>query len=291
MTTRALIYENELLEQLTESFDHARDFALAFALITVEGLNHVIEHLRSCLQRGATGRILIGVDLPTEPAAIEGLDRMQRECNSLKVRVFWPSRKRVFHPKLSIFCSEQGKWSAIVGSANLTNRAMVANYEVSLFVDDQGPVRSCREFFEECFHGGHARIIDGPWLDQYRQNFRLRLQAERALERARLRVLRQRATRRHARSLPKRIRGHRFAFTGKIDDWPRDDRLYPFVRRHGGEIAYKAGSLESADCLVHGQILGGRKTTRKLAAAEKHQVPIISDEEFFEIAKREKRKK
>ena len=46
-------------------------------------------------------------------------------------------------------------------------------------------------------------------------------------------------------------------------DWPRDAKLYPYVKRHGGRIAETAGAMGSANCLVHGEILGGRKNTRK----------------------------
>jgi len=45
-----------------------------------------------------------------------------------------------------------------------------------------------------------------------------------------------------------------------------------------------------ADCLVQGDILGGRKSTQKLDAATRYDIPVITDEEFFRLAKRKERK-
>jgi hypothetical protein len=39
--------------------------------------------------------------------------------------------------------------------------------------------------------------------------------------------------------------------------------------------------MGSANCLVHGEILGGRKSTRKLVKARQLNIPIISEEQFF----------
>ena len=289
---KPLIYEDELIQQLRACLGNAAEFALGMALITQGGLDLVAEDLRDCFERGGLGRILIGIDMPTEPGAIRFMWKLQTEFPSqLKLRVFQSSSRRMFHPKLSLFRSRQGHWSAIVGSANLTNGGLAGNYEASLFVDDQRVARRCLDFFEENFKGGHARRIDATWLDRYEANFQLRAKAMKSLAKARNRVRRLRAKRTQSRPIPWRIRGFKFGFTGKIEEWPREKRLYPFVRRRGGEIASTASSLKSADCLVHGQILGGRKSTRKLAAAENHQIPVIPDEEFFEIAKRERKKK
>jgi NAD-dependent DNA ligase len=86
--------------------------------------------------------------------------------------------------------------------------------------------------------------------------------------------------------MPKSIKGHVFAFTGKIVDWPRDSRLYPYVRRHGGCIANKAASMTSAEYLVHGEILGGRESTRKLEKAHELNIPIITEEMFLRLVGR-----
>jgi hypothetical protein len=41
--------------------------------------------------------------------------------------------------------------------------------------------------------------------------------------------------------------------------------------------------MGSASCLVHGEILGGQKSTRKLVKARPMNIPIITDELFFNL--------
>lgn len=168
---------------------------------------------------------------------------------------------------------------------------VLSRIEKLIYLDDQRAARNCLDYFDENFKGGHTRTIDEQWIDKYRSQFTLRLKAMKALQKARDRVLRLRAKRIASKPVPLRIRGYKFGFTGKIEGWPRDTELYPLVQKLGGLIALRAGSIPSADCLVHGQILGGRKSTLKLNSAEENEVPIISDEDFFEIVAREKKRR
>ena len=88
--------------------------------------------------------------------------------------------------------------------------------------------------------------------------------------------------------VPNRIKGAVFAFTGAIKDWPRVRKLYPLIRRNGGEVVHRAGGLRKAHCLVHGDIYGSRKTTQKLGFARKNGIPVISEDAFFGIVRRER---
>ena len=131
--------------------------------------------------------------------------------------------------------------------------------------------------------GAHARRVDERWLDQYRQLWIERKKTEQ----------RQRRLREKARSLgkpesdaPNRIKGHVFAFTGRIVGWPRTRILYPRVERRGGRVAKSIGS---AECLVHAELLGGRKTTRKLVKARQMNMPIITEEQFLRLIRRKAR--
>ncbi len=42
--------------------------------------------------------------------------------------------------------------------------------------------------------------------------------------------------------------------------------------------------MGSTECLVHAEILGGRKSTRKLVRAHQQNIPIITEEQFFRLA-------
>jgi NAD-dependent DNA ligase len=87
-------------------------------------------------------------------------------------------------------------------------------------------------------------------------------------------------------NLPKRINGHKFAFTGGIPDWPRERVLYPYVKGLGGEIV-RAETIAKADCLVQAE-KGNGETTRKLRGAARFGVPVITEDGFWRIVSREK---
>ena len=270
----------KLLKRIKNEFARASRFYLATALITKSGLDLLYSAIDGALARGCHGSVLFGVDLPSDPQAIGTLCDIQRQYkNSFELRRF-QSGKTFFHPKLSVFLHPGGGKTAIIGSSNLTGGGLDTNYETNVLVDDRKIVRQFLDYYDEHFRGAHARQVDQRWLDKYRK-----LWAERARTDQRQRALREKV--RHLggppQGVPKGIRGHVFAFTGKIADWPRDCRLYPYVRQHGGRIASKAGAMGSAECLVQGEILGGQQSTRKLERAHELNIPIITEEMFFRL--------
>lgn len=149
--------------------------------------------------------------------------------------------------------------------------------------------RQLLKFFDEMFKGSHSRNVSVSWLERYRTTFDSRKKALQALRRSREKVRRLRLTRPNGRPLPKRLLGFTFAFTRGIAEWPRDEKLYPLVRSLGGEVAERPSAIRRADCLVHGNVLRGQQSTQKLDAAIEHGIPIITDEEFFNIVRAEKR--
>jgi len=277
----ALQAEGELLKRFKADLERASEFRLGMALVTESGLDLIHRSIERCLKRGGYGCVLFGVDLPTEPAAIESLYTIQTQHKqNFELRRFEPGRT-FFHPKFSIFVGRAGAMTAIIGSSNLTGGGLGENYETNVLLDDRKVVRQFLDYFEEQFQGAHARRVDQRWLGQYRQLWAERKKAEQ----------RQRTLREKARDLggplaniPNRIKGHVFAFTGKIADWPRHARLYPYVERHGGRVVEKAGAMGLAEFLVHGEILGGRESTQKLVRARQLNIPIITEEEFLKLA-------
>jgi hypothetical protein len=78
-------------------------------------------------------------------------------------------------------------------------------------------------------------------------------------EDARHRSVRLRAPSADCRARPtKRINGYRLAFTGGISDWPRNRRLYPLVRRLGGEIV-EAENISAANYLIQAEQMGDER--------------------------------
>jgi NAD-dependent DNA ligase len=170
--------------------------------------------------------------------------------------------------------------NAILGSSNLTGGGLNGNYETNLLIDGDAVVRQLLEYIEEHLEGAYAKELDRDWLSEYERLWTERKQAEQ-----RQRKLRERTRRlgKPPANVPDKIKGSTFAFTGKIDGWSRD-KLYPYVLRHGGHLARKAESMAKANCLVQGEILGGRESTKKLAKAHERHIPIITEEEFRKLA-------
>lgn len=253
---RALQGEKELLKCLVSRLSHASEFSLGMALVSAGGLAIVGKALESCLARGGRGRFLFGVDLPTDPKAIEVLQAIRKKHpDSFDLRRFQQGR-RPFHAKMSIFVSGS-KRSAIIGSSNLTEGGLRDNHESNLLVEERAAVDSLGLYFEEHFLGAHAQPVDEAWLAEYRQHWKRRKAILKREEHLRATAA---AHAKPAVAAPRRIAGHRIAFTGKIENWPRDRKLYPEVRRQHGEVVLSADEIGSADYLVHGEILGGRKT-------------------------------
>lgn len=282
---KVLQAENELLERFKTELARASKFYLGMALVTKGGLKLVLSSIERCLEKRGHGQVLFGIDLPTDPDAIQSLRALQtRYKGNFEVRRFQPG-KRFFHPKISAFVGRTGARTAIIGSSNLTGGGLLENYETNVFLNNRRVAQKFIDYFEEHFQGAHARRADQRWLDQYRQLWIERKKIEQ----------RQRRLREKAHSLgtppsnvPNRIKGHVFAFTGRIAGWPRK-KLYPYVEHRGGRLAMTARGIGSAECLVHAEVLGGRKITRKLLKARQMNIPIITEEQFLSLMRRKAR--
>src|SRR5205085_424062 len=100
---------------------------IGMALVTNTGLDLIGPSIERCLRNGGKGWVLFGVDLPTEPAAIETLSTLQKQYKKFELRRFQPGRT-FFHPKFSIFIGVSGTKTAIIGSSNLTGGGLSNNY-------------------------------------------------------------------------------------------------------------------------------------------------------------------
>jgi hypothetical protein len=251
-------------------------------------MNHVDDSMRRCLHKGGSGEILVGIDLPSDPKALQQLIRIEGNyAGQLKVKIFRRLKSRIFHPKLFIFEGRNGKNSAIIGSSNLTGGGLTENYEVNVLVEADTVAGELKDYFDEHFQGAYSEDLTSDWLKHYVKEW---LKRKKLLDKLRKPPPKNRA-RAHTNiekvDTPKRISGYRFAFTGAIPDWPRAKKLYPCVRELGGRIT-EAEHIASADCLVHGEVMSGRKTTRKLRGARQNRVPVISEEEFMALVARER---
>lgn len=285
---KPLLYEDQLFTRIQKELVSARQFEIATAMVSVAGVKRLSQSLERCMDNGGCGRILIGIDLPSDPNAIERLDDTASEYSrQLKLKYFRPLKNRIFHPKLFLFTKPNGKVSAIIGSSNLTGGGLSENYEANILVQSDAVTKELGDYFDEHFEGAYSSDVTSGWIAEYRKEW---VNRKKLIER--LRKLRQKTqvtARKKARTLhsPKRIKGYRIAFTGGIPHWPRTKKLYPLVKRLGGRIV-EAEHISNANYLIHAELMGGRKSTRKLRGARQFKIPIITEEDFWSLVSKEK---
>lgn len=288
MPTKALVYEDETLNAILLELKRARSFSFAIALVTQSGLGLLRQGIEACLARRGSGEILVGVDLPSDPEALAYLTSLEaRAGERLSVRVFMSPQNHWFHPKVYLFRRADGSARAIVGSSNMTGGGLHKNYEASIWTDESAAVDATFDYFDEVHQGSHAQPITPEWLREYRRLWREHERNRRAADRIRTRVRAIGSGSSRSDAL-KQIEGTKFVFTGGIADWPRERKLYPRVKALGGLIGSKASALSTADFLVHGNRLEGRKATVKLRRARRLKVPILSEETFLRVMRNAK---
>jgi HKD family nuclease len=287
---KTLLYENQTIKAYQDALTASDEVSLAFALVTKGGLGLLKTEIQKLLKRGGTLKFLVGVDMASDPEAIEWLHHVQRKhAETFALKVFQSGDGGIFHPKFGIFTGSRDRRSAILGSSNLTGGGMVKNLEVNLFLDDASSIKDLDQYFYELFEGGRARPVSDTWLETYSKHWTNLKKVEEAKKALRAKLPRPQTTV-HGKNapIPNRIRGFKFAFTGKIEGYPRDLVLFPLVEKLGGTIALRYDSMASADALVHGNVMGGSETTKKLEEAKLRNIPVISEDEFFKAVAKEK---
>lgn len=286
---RAFLSEADTLSEIRRCCRRAKRIRTAIGLITRNGLNLIEADLEQLLARGGEIEVLVGTDMATDPEAIAALLKLQkRYTGRMTIRRFASGSSQIFHPKVWAFSFRSGPGAAIVGSSNLTSGGLECNLEANVRVDGAGVVREFEGFFDELFEGGRAKDIGKAWLDSYRLLWKQQRAARMKLDRLQKKAKGIRTRRPLKTKVPTRIRGHSFAFTGRIAGWLWEWELYSTIRKYGGTVKEFEG-LSKAECLVHGDIPGGADSTRKLRAARRDGIEIISQSEFFRILDNEER--
>jgi len=286
---KVLIDDGAVLDALLRSLRRATAFQVAVALVTRSGLQLLMEELSACLSRGATGELLFGTDLPTEPDAIASLLRLAKQyAKTFSLKRFSSAAGPIFHPKVWSFTLSGGKRIAVIGSSNFTNGGLQPNVEANLLVGEARLLHRVTEWFDGHFLGGRAQVVDDEWLKSYRELYKRRKRLEERVRKLRRQVRALDVTATKKRPIPRRIAGHTFAFTGKIPGWPRVARLYPRIRALGGTPATHVWGVKNADCLVHGDLADRHKSTQKLREARRKGVEVINQDQFLRILRRGK---
>jgi HKD family nuclease len=142
----------------------ADEIWVAVALMNKGGLDFLLKNVkRDCRQN-----YLIGLDLPTDPKALERLNELQLKSD-ISVRIY--SDNEYFHPKLYLI-KKSKRYSAFVGSANCTGGGLFENIELTSYITDQETCKELTKWFEQYFH--IAKPLTTPFIEQYQNVYDLR---------------------------------------------------------------------------------------------------------------------
>ena len=155
---------------LERELESCSEFALSVAFITQSGLQLFKPVLRQLQKKGIRGRILTTNYLAfTQPEALKTL----LEFDNIELRMFVCENNEGFHTK-GYFFSHPEEVCLIVGSSNLTDKALCLNQEFNLQVYStyEGSLaRSCLQEFDSLFHAMNSvdyRLYQETYEEQYR---------------------------------------------------------------------------------------------------------------------------
>lgn len=123
-----------ILAALREHLDAAKTAILASAFVSSSGIELLLPSLRRLLERG--GAVSLYVTFTggafTDPRFFEQISPLEKRFPG-KIDVYlYPHATSLFHAKAFLFEREDGSWSGIVGSANLTHSALTGtNVEIA----------------------------------------------------------------------------------------------------------------------------------------------------------------
>ena len=174
MNTSTAFFTAQLHSELGPEIETARALCIAVALISKRG----VAVLREKTPAGAPIELLVGLDLPTKPAALTRLLAWSNEVQGVAVRV-WTREKGAgyFHPK--VYLVEQStEWVAFVGSANCTDGGWQDNEELTARVTGEAADELRRNWFATRFAAGLP--LSTEFIEAYATAFAARVAAEKA---------------------------------------------------------------------------------------------------------------
>ena len=170
----------EHLEQaLASAIADANQLWIATALLSDSGLAFLRKHW----PEGATGQLLVGVDLPTPPSALAALLRWSAS-GAVSVRIYaGDAAEAYFHPKVYITQGPMGR-QAFVGSANCTTGGLGRNVELSVATQNDAAVEQLQiEWFGKRWN--ESVPLTEAFVKAYEEKFATRREAEAAARAAR----------------------------------------------------------------------------------------------------------
>lgn len=157
--------QESVLSSLLQELKTCKTFIFSVAFITEGGLATLKAQLYDLKKKGIKGRILTSTFLNfNQPKMFKELLKLE----NVEVRM---TSLKGFHSKGYIF-EHENYYSLIVGSSNLTDSALKANYEWNVFLtslEDGEVIHHFKNQFEDAWN--NAAPLNNDWINAYKANY------------------------------------------------------------------------------------------------------------------------
>ena len=156
--------KGNLLDELKRCLSDCEKFYFSVAFINFSGLQLLLDSFKELEEKGVKGKILTSTYLNfTEPKALERINKF----NNIDLKVFVATNEMGFHTKAYIFENKE-EYKIIIGSSNITQRALKSNVEWNVKVISKKDDSFTREVLEEYLSLWEVTsIVDDDFINSY----------------------------------------------------------------------------------------------------------------------------
>ncbi|MFL0196229.1 DEAD/DEAH box helicase [Clostridium sp. WILCCON 0269] len=157
--------EGNLLQELKICLNQCNGFYFSTAFINFSGVQLLLDSFQELEKKGIKGKILTSTYLNfTEPKALERI----RKFSNIDLKVFIANKDKGFHTKAYIFENRE-EYKIIIGSSNITQRALKSNVEWNVKVVSKKDNSFTRQVLEEYLGlWDSTTIVSDEFLNSYR---------------------------------------------------------------------------------------------------------------------------
>lgn len=133
---------------ILSELEKAEELLFAVAYVKESGVNAILEKFS-----GKSAKLLCNLDMGI--TQLSGIKKLLQ--NDVEVRIY-QSKEGTFHPKIWLF-GRDGQWKMLIGSANMTEAALMKNVEASILVGEQDTIQPAVTFFYYLWNGENSISI------------------------------------------------------------------------------------------------------------------------------------
>lgn len=136
--------KEKIISTLRNEFENCDEFIVSVAFITESGLALLLNQLKSLEEKNIKGKILTGDYLNfTQPKALKKI----LSFKNIELKIL---SKENFHAK-GYFFRKNNVWTSIIGSSNLTQKALTTNFEWNLKINSLSEGKITKEILDNFY--------------------------------------------------------------------------------------------------------------------------------------------